>query len=169
MKYIVIACFALFTSACASGPFADLFNEGVSIEEIDTANKALATAATQIGQAARLTASLVRAGAITPGQATLVRDGLQTALDAVELAKNAVQENGDPSQAETAIETAQTSVAVALTLLSGFTGAPANELQGIMENGNTSSEWRGHTFEFSVSCLSLDRRSRTAWQACRDI
>ena len=113
-----LASLTLFTlSAC--GTFQTLV--GVSASELDTANTALAASALQIGLTAELATDLLEANLITAQQAISVRDALQPALDAIKVAQRAVAENGDPSQAGTAIETASRSLEIALRLLTSIT------------------------------------------------
>jgi hypothetical protein len=156
MKILLAAIAFSFLSACGTlqGAFTTITG-GVSVEEIDTANKGLVVAASQISNAAKLTASLTRSGAITPAQATLVRDGLQTSLDAIQSAKDAIEQNGDPSQAGNAIDTAQTALGVALTLLSGFTGQDTSYLQYKMEGYNDYSDGCGGGPQRGLECYSL--------------
>jgi len=156
VKMFLLSICALFISACGTlqGAFTSITG-GVSIEEIDTANKGLVVAASQISNTAKLTASLTRSGAISPAQATLIRDGLQTALDAVQSAKDAIEQNGDPSQADNAIDTAQTALGVALTLLSGFTGETTSSLHFRMEKYNVYSYGCGGSPQRGFDCYSL--------------
>ena len=113
MKYFFIGAMSLILSGC--GTFF-----GIAESEIDTVNKRLVIAGSQIESLAELTTNLLEVDAITPEQARLVSTNLRSALDAVQTAKDTIELSSDPTQGESALEIVERTLEITLNLLNGF-------------------------------------------------
>lgn len=131
MKYILIAALALAMSAC--GMFKGLY--GVDAAALDTANKQIAFGLLQVDDIRKLTQNLLVVDVITPGQAQRIKDRLDDAFGALEVARLAVEATGDPVTAENGLQAARVALALALAIL--------NELAPNV-TATLAQQWRKH-------------------------
>lgn len=121
---------ALVVAGCTSNPYADV--------SIDSTNKAIVVATAEVRAANLLLQEVIRARAISSGQAQSVKDNLQTAKDTLQASKTAVQTSGDPLQGQNGIETATRALDFALQILAPLVAnlppqARVNIIRGIQE------------------------------------
>jgi len=150
-------CAALLLSACSLAQTL----LGVPASEINTANKALAASAVQIRITAELAKDLYIGGVINSDQRDDVADALERAIDVIEVAQQSVEQNGDPSQAASAIEAASIALSIAMQILTS--NAPELEpvlYERIQRGSDHSRSIKRH------SCIVPGFRTGQALGAC---
>ena len=85
--------------------------------DIDTTRKAIVVSVAEVRGANLLLQDLIQRRAITSAQAQTAKDSLQDAADGLQVALNLVNLSGDPVTANTHLERARISISVALSLL----------------------------------------------------
>ena len=93
-------------------------------ENVDTTRKAIVVANAEIRAANLLLQDLVKRDAITDEAARSALESLRTAHGHLQTALDALALTGDPAAAQTALQRANVTLSIAISLLSTFTGVP---------------------------------------------